>query len=285
MHVAPHAYLIGAQKAGTTLLAALLDESSDVCVSTPKETQYLGSQYKRGPDWYASCFANPSARVLLDASTTYSFLRPRHAMDDPDAPGITVPVPQRIADLNPEARLIYILRDPVARAVSAYKHRLRHADAPREAISLSAVLDADPMIELASRYADQIDRYLEVFDIDRFLFIDFKDLTSNPAAVAARAAVHLGIDAPPPPSADREEGAKHRAHQATALGRMTKKLRKKVPAVEAGLRRILPRSVESAAASLLLKKDLELELTGLEEAAVRFSDDRARVKALTGLTI
>ncbi|MCF2906683.1 sulfotransferase domain-containing protein [Octadecabacter sp. CECT 8868] len=285
MAVAPNAYLIGAQKAGTTLLAALLDQSPDVCVSNPKEPQYLTGQYDRGPDWYAACFSNPDAKVLLDASTTYSFLRPAHALGDADAPGITAPVPQRIADLNPEARLIYILRDPVARAVSAYKHRLRYGDAPKGPVSMTDVLDADPMIELASKYADQIDRYLEVFDIERFLFIDFKDLTADPAAVSAVAAQHLGIAPPPPPPASKQDGAKHSAHRATGLGRALKSLRGRAPWVETGLRRAVPQALQKKLIAPFLKQDIAVEITGFEEVAGRFELDRARVKTITGLDI
>jgi LPS sulfotransferase NodH len=285
MTVAPNAYLIGAQKAGTTLLAMLLDQSDDVCVSDPKESQYFSSQYHQGPEWYGACFSNHNAAVLLDASTTYSFLRPRHAMDDDKAPGVMAPVPQRIADLNPNARLIYILRDPVARAVSAYKHRLRYGDAPKGAVSLCELLDADPMIELASRYSDQIDRYLEVFEIEQFLFIDFKDLTANPAAVAARAAKHLGIAPPPPPPSTKADGAQHTAHRATGLGRVLKTLRKRIPWFEAGVRRAMPKAVLNRLIAPFLKQDIDVEIIGLDDAALRFVQDRARVKALTGLSI
>jgi hypothetical protein len=40
-------YLIGAQKAGTTYLAALLDQRPDVCVSDPKEPQFFTTGFRR----------------------------------------------------------------------------------------------------------------------------------------------------------------------------------------------------------------------------------------------
>jgi len=285
MPVAPNAYLIGAQKAGTTLLAALLDQSADVCVSDPKEPQYLSNQYHRGAEWYDACFSNPKASVVLDASTTYSFLRPRSEFDVPGAPGITAPVPERIRNLCPEARFIYILRDPVARAVSAYKHMLRYGAVPVGPITVDDILDTNPIFELTGRYAEQIDRYLEVFDIDRFLFIDFKELTADPTTVTAKAAAHLGIAPPPPLPAVQAQGAKHSAHRATALGRAVKTLRKRAPRVESGLRGIVPLSLQKRLIGPMLKTDITVEITGHEAAAVRFREDRARVKDLTGLTI
>lgn len=283
--VAPNAYLIGAQKAGTTFLAARLDQSPDICVSDPKEPQYLTSQYHRGADWYASCFSAPNAPVLLDASTTYSFLRPCRFLDVLNAPGLLAPVPERMAALNPDAHLIYVLRDPVARAVSVYKHQQRYKAAPAGEIYLPDVLDADPMIELVGRYADQIERYLEVFDIDRFLFIDFADLISKPDAVVARAANFLGVSPPELLPATDEDSSRHKAHQVTRLGQLRRQLQTYVPGLEHGLRRILPQTIQKRFIEPLLKRDISLTLTGYGEAAERFSEDRRRVKELTGITI
>ena len=54
------------------------------------------------------------ARVLGEASTSYT--------KRPLVPGVV----ERIAAFNPDARFIYLLRDPVERAVSHYWHMVRH---------------------------------------------------------------------------------------------------------------------------------------------------------------
>ncbi len=68
----PQAYLIGAQKAGTTFLANLLAAQPGVCMANPKEPDFFTRHRERGLDWYRERFAEPEGRLLLDASTSYA---------------------------------------------------------------------------------------------------------------------------------------------------------------------------------------------------------------------
>ena len=61
--------MIGAQKSGTTYLASLLGQSRDVCVSDPKEPQFFSTHFEDGFATYSKCFADPAAKIRLDAST------------------------------------------------------------------------------------------------------------------------------------------------------------------------------------------------------------------------
>ncbi|MBF0306693.1 MAG: hypothetical protein HQL41_13700, partial [Alphaproteobacteria bacterium] len=69
----PLGHLIGAQKAATTSLAALLAAHPAVRVSEPKETHFLTAEWRRGPEWWRDRFA-PGGEVLVDASTTCAML-------------------------------------------------------------------------------------------------------------------------------------------------------------------------------------------------------------------
>lgn len=274
-------FLIGAQKSGTTYLASLLDAHPDVCVSDPKEPQFFSSCFDQGFDFYAECFATPDAPVRLDASTTYTFLRPRHALGLADAPGLMDPVPERISDACPDARFIYIMRDPIKRMMSAVRHQMRNDPDPAgQSVSLLKAVEANPMLLLVSRYADQIDRYLDVFDPSRFLFLDFEALKSAPEIAVAQTCTFMGI------STDQidlsaQAGEKHAAYRYTPFGRMMQEME----GTKNLLRRAVPKKMKDWAKASLLTAPIDVTFTDTEEVAQMLADDRARLPALTGLTI
>ncbi|WOI58413.1 sulfotransferase domain-containing protein [Palleronia sp. LCG004] len=274
-------FLIGAQKAGTTYLAAMLDRHASVCVSHPKEPHFLSGDHVDDMDAYARCFCDPDAPIRVDASTTYSFLRPARDLDREGAPGLLAPVPRRIAEIAPEAKLIYILRDPVARAKSAYRHNRRRIGAPEGPVSLAGALREDPMLVLAGRYADQIDRYLEVFAPDQFLFLDFAELTRDPATALDKTCTFLGLSSEGM-STEIDEGDRNLAHELNPAGRRFHKM----AGLRSALRRIVPSDLRrSLKARFLVQPAPEVTFTDVEEAESFFVDDRARLPGLTGLSI
>lgn len=281
--VTVNTFLIGAQKSGTTFLASLLDQSPDVCVSRPKEPRFFSRPEADDLAYYAGCFQDKTAKILLDASTTYTFLRPRYALDASDAPGLTVPVPQRLYDHAPDARLIYILRDPVARAASAYRHHARTKPPVDGPVSLIERMRIDPMLELIGRYADQIERYLEVFEREQMLFIDFAELTRDPEAVVARTCVFLGVS-PGSISVAQDTEKKHSAHGLTFLGRLASNTNRLFPKTVGHIRRAVPRWLQRGIVSRV-KTETKVVFSDEAEVARLYVDDRARVKALTGLDI
>lgn len=283
--VVANTYLIGAQKAGTTYLATLLDQSPDICVSDPKEPQFFSTRFDRGLDYYSKCFAVPDAPIRLDASTTYSALRPASDLTQDAAPGIAAPVPQRIAEACPEARLIYILRDPVARAASAHRHTLRKAaTAPEGPVSLRQCIEDNPMLAISSRYADQIERYLEVFDRERFLFLDFRRLTRETEAVIAEVCAFLGAD-PSQIKTDVAEGSKNASYRMTSAGRVLRRGFEAFPGLAKRVKQLVPGGVRDRVADGMLRAPAEIVFNDQEAAAELFVRDRERVEALTGLRI
>src|SRR4029079_2322923 len=102
----PTFIVIGAMKAGTTSLARYLGEHPDVFVCSPKEPQFFieSGTWDRGVAWYRELFAGGRDSIARgEASTDYSKL-PRHG-------GVV----DRIAEVAPEARIVYLVRDPIER--------------------------------------------------------------------------------------------------------------------------------------------------------------------------
>lgn len=181
----PTFLVIGAQKAGTTALYELLCAHPQVFVPRQKEPGFFIEEvnWHRGLDWYESLFAEAAdATAIGEASTSYTMF--------PAFAG----VPERIARVLPDVRLIYTMRDPVERMRSAYAHALANGTRHR---SIDEALLTDARFADASRYAMQIEQYLRHFDRSQLLLLFSDDIAERPAEVMRRVFSFLGVDAAP----------------------------------------------------------------------------------------
>jgi len=109
----PNAFLIGAQKSGTTYLAALLAQHPDVCFSKSKELHFFERKRnrKKGLAFYESCFEPyDNQRIVMEATPGYMIFD--HALED------------IYRTLGNKIKILVILRDPVNRLISQYRMRL-----------------------------------------------------------------------------------------------------------------------------------------------------------------
>jgi hypothetical protein len=198
----PAGFIIGAQKAGTTTLAAMLDQHPQIAVARQKEPDFFHVNWDRGIEWYRTCFREPRD-ILVDASPSYTMAPP----DDET-------VPARIFALQPLARFIYLVRDPAERCHSAYWHEVRSG---REGRTLRDAVTQQAYYVHASYYYRQLTGFLRYFPLERFLFVPFDDLTGDPVATAARCSRFLGAT-----GGDfqfRDIGAKNQGFQYNRFGR------------------------------------------------------------------
>lgn len=179
----PNFVIIGAAKCGTTSLHAWLDTHPDISMSLVKEPQFFSDP--AGASWlefYRSLF-DPDAAITGEASTCYT----RY----PVVPG----VPERMAALVPGAKLLYMVRDPIDRALSSYVEARTHSNEPREpGEAFRDVADPFNPYVAASRYATQLRRYLEVFPQEQVMVLDLADLEGDQAGTLAGICRFLGVD-------------------------------------------------------------------------------------------
>ena len=115
----PTFFVIGAAKSGTTSLHYYLDQHPDVHMSREKEPNYFSFAHRPGGPKhvirdrraYKALFDSP-APVRGEASVTYSFW--------PHPPDVA----ERIHAAVPDAKFVYVVRDPVERTLSHYRHRV-----------------------------------------------------------------------------------------------------------------------------------------------------------------
>jgi hypothetical protein len=207
----PDFIIVGAQKGGTTSLEAYLREHPDVLPCSGKEVHYFdGRRYLWGDAWYRRQFMNPrdlqsitrfrGRRLIGGEATPYYLYHPQ--------------VAERISRLTPNAKLIALLRDPVARAYSQYQHNVRYKKEPlsfAEALQREdaivpaehARMTADPTYrseahhrysyKLRGCYAEQVERYYRYFPRDQLLILRSEDLFARPQEIYDEALEFLGL--------------------------------------------------------------------------------------------
>lgn len=179
----PNLIVIGAAKCGTTSLHEYLDKHPEIAMARDKELRFFveNKNWRRGLAWYESQF-DPTAPVRGEATPAYS------------AFPLYRGVPERMAQTTPEARLIYLVRDPVARIVSHFSHRTVNWP---EMDTLEAALGNPSFREwlvTPSRYWLQLEQYLKHFPESQILVIDSDELRRSRDETLASVFTFLGVD-------------------------------------------------------------------------------------------
>lgn len=188
----PDFVIIGAMKCGTTTLQAQLAAQEGVFMSTPKEPNFFSDDdvYARGRGWYEALFdAAPPGALKGEASTHYTKLPTYPACAD------------RLAAMIPDAKLIYMTRDPFERLVSHYIHEWTMG---LIAAPLEEALEANPELVAYSRYAMQITPYVERFGAERILVLPLERMEADPQGALSEVGAFLGLPGQPVWIAERE---------------------------------------------------------------------------------
>jgi hypothetical protein len=178
----PTFLLIGAMKAGTTTLYGHLADHPQVFMPANKEPDFFVAEkaWGRGLRWYSELFAGGlEATAAGEASTSYTKCTEFSG------------VPERIAQVVPDVRLVYLLRDPVARLRSMYLHNVIRG---RERRPIAEAVIEDSMYIGASSYAMQIRAYLPYFPMDRLLVVSTEELEADAVGVLERVYRFIGVD-------------------------------------------------------------------------------------------
>jgi len=161
--------IIGAQKCGTTALRRQLAVHPEVFACVPKEPHFFSHNHGRVRDLeaYRGLFAAAGdARVVLEASTTYTMFP------------LSRDTPRLIRDaLGPDVRLIYCMREPLARMQAAYVHSL---SAGTETRPIDAAVLEDLRLLTPSLYSLQLEQYLDVFPREQILCLRHEEMRADP---------------------------------------------------------------------------------------------------------
>jgi hypothetical protein len=183
--IAPNFLIIGAKKACTTTLYKLLLTHPKVWMPAQKEPAYFASASfgsRDAADAYFGLFAasSRSAIAIGEASTAYTTL-PHNG-----------PTPHRIRQVLGQPKLIYLMRDPVDRVVSNYRHWV--ARKPTVAApSLTEALRQSSILIDTSRYAFQLQQYFDVFERESICVLLAEELIRSPHEILGQVQSFLAL--------------------------------------------------------------------------------------------
>jgi hypothetical protein len=177
----PNLIIIGGLKCGTTSIHHYLGLHPEVQMSKPKELNFFVTElnWDLGLDWYQARFDDRFA-VRGESSPHYTNL-PRFGG-----------VAERIQRHCPDAKLLYMVRDPIERILSHWVHA---KGAGYETGELDEVLARpDSAYMQRSMYWMQLQPYLELFDREGIEVITQEELQGDREGTMRRAFGFVGVD-------------------------------------------------------------------------------------------
>jgi hypothetical protein len=238
-------------------------------MSEPKELNFFIEErnYPRGLEWYSRHF-DPTARCRGESSPNYTAY-PQH-----------VGVPERMAATVPDARLVYIVRDPIERITAHWIHN--YAKRREKGDLRETLLHPNTSYVSRSRYFMQLQRFLEFYPDEQVLVLDQRDLRDERMPTLRRLFEFAGVD--PSFEHPKFEQVRHstsRKKRATRLGMRVQKASRS----RAG-RRVPRRAWLAMDVALPLSKPIEkpegvAEALG-EEVLEVLHEDAERLRAQTG---
>lgn len=225
----PHFLCIGAQKAGTSWLNSQLERHPNVWLPAVKELHFfdhlyrpenrswttkhiqrgatrmlqyhLRAQAKDGKDvdwgylqylarvccdpmftegWYRACFkrARAAARLRGDITPEYSTIPPE---------GIA-----HVLRLLDKPKVIYIIRDPVSRALSQLRMNAERQGADPDLMQWKRMAK-HPDIDTRGDYLNYIPRWKQALPADDLLLLPYGDIRTDPLGLLRRVEAFLGL--------------------------------------------------------------------------------------------
>ncbi len=201
--VLPDFLIVGGLKCGTTSLYQYLCTHPQIYAAQRKELFFFDRFFDRGTYWYRSHFpTNIGHQHWLTGEASPHYIQ--HPL-----------AAERICRLMPNIKIIALLRDPVQRLLSHYKHNVRNgwetldfaaameAEESRVAEILKNTADHPDAFEFDALkfsyfrkglYADQLVRWYKVFPPEQILVLQSEELFRNPRAVVDQTLQFLGLE-------------------------------------------------------------------------------------------
>ncbi len=203
-----HFFIAGAAKAGTTALYYLLSQHPSVCTSVVKEPNYFSNLSNRRDIVKPGAGPGDSSTVWTDTLEGYNALyqfKKQHEfrLDASVSYLYSTRAARHISEYSPDAKVILVLRNPVDRAWSHYKHLVRDS---REERSFEEALQLEEEriekgwefswhLKQMGLYSGQIQRYFDHFDSENIRIFLFDDIKNDIAGVVRDTAHFLGLPA------------------------------------------------------------------------------------------
>lgn len=188
----PDFLIIGAPKAATTSLWAILREQSGIYMPAEKEPRFFShdENYQKDWNWYQSLFdAAPTEAITGEASPHYSMTR------------IFPNTVERIASHLPDVKIIYSVRNPFTALASAWRQYLSSGDSMPQRHTMPSTFESAlrnwPPLPNTVAYWTCLKEYRRHFSDSQIQIVYYEDFTHHPLEVIQQCLTFLGLDSPP----------------------------------------------------------------------------------------
>lgn len=176
---------IGAQKAGTTWLYRMLALHPEISFLAGKEIHFWDREYHKGVNWYRSLFEIEPGKSKGEITPAYAIL-PR----------------ERIRELHacfPDARILYLIRNPIERAWSSALMALDRAEMRVEEASDQWFIDHFLSEGSLARgdYEACLRRWRDVYPAAQILVARHEEMENRPRELLRAACSHIGVTSGP----------------------------------------------------------------------------------------
>lgn len=174
---------IGAARCGTTWLHHNLAAHPEVCMPETKEQRFWNSNLARGIGSYARSFDCAAGEKIGEITPTYGVMEPWRI--------------RLMARVVPDARLIYLIRNPIERAwshvsLSAHNRGLAVEELPRDQVMK---LLTSKVFDRNAAYWETYEVYAETFSPEQIFFGFYDDIVTRPQGLLADVFRHLDVSA------------------------------------------------------------------------------------------
>ena len=209
-HVLPDFIIFGVSRSGTTSLYQYLSQHPNMEPSVVKEPRFFDMYFDRGINWYRMNFPSKWQKFIFTKLKHKKFITGEASgayLQNPHAP-------KRIHDLNPNMKLILLLRNPVDRAFSHYIRKMKNGS---EKLSFEEVTEKEktriegeqekmeknekyysPIYHslayiTTGLYAMRLKRWLKYFSMKQILVLENGEFLRDPEKVYNQAVEFLGL--------------------------------------------------------------------------------------------
>lgn len=257
-------FLIGAQKAGTTSLYEWLGQHPQIYAPMVTKDHHFFSEdniYEKGKA-HINSFYDSECRIYLHAAVNYLYFSKKTA--------------RRLYSYNHDAKFLICLRDPVERAISAYKffvHTLAEDKSFENAIErelngqILQAKKADHTYLDHGHYTRQINDFLNYFNKEQIHLIFFEELMNEDSREAIMNNIFQFLDVAPYPKINytyRNKSGKPKS-KFISYFIIKNKFMKKV-------KNIIPFSVRRALSKIILEKNISDKAVkiSVSDSTIRF---------------
>lgn len=290
----PNFLVIGAARSSTTAVAWALGARPDVFVTDPKETHFWA--FTAAPRTFVGpgdddmfnrhLVTDPDRYLALYAGSERAAIRGDGSVSTLYHPTASIEAIRRHA--APDVRLACILREPAARAHSAYLYLRSRGHEHLDTFDAGLAAEQERIAaghhhmwhyRAMSRYADQLPAFAESFG-DRLFVAVSEEVQADPATFSRTLLDFLGLDPDPPLDLSTEvnRGGEPRSALLTrTLGGL-----RRHDALRRAVRAVVPTSVRESVRRANLSSGPTVDLTGLR---AEFALDVAAVEQHLGRRI